>query len=106
VPTGGSGTTVNAAGYGGQDSEDPFVSRHGPSYRGLYDLAEPDRSRFVAATGQSGHPLSRHYRDLTRLWRAGEYVPMSTLAGDYTPDAEGRLRLVPPDRRSGQERGP
>ena len=95
VPTGGSGTTVNVAAYSGEDPDQPFLSRHGPSYRGLYDLAEPDRSLFVAATGQSGHPLSRHYRDLTGLWQAGQYLPMSTLAGDYEEGAEGRLRLVP-----------
>ncbi len=29
------------------------------------------------ATGQSGHPLSRHYDDLGELWRRGEYIPMS-----------------------------
>ena len=31
----------------------------------------------TTATGQSGHPLSRHYDDLGALWRRGEYVPMT-----------------------------
>lgn len=56
---------------------DPFLNVHGAGYRGVYDLADPDSSVFVTATGQSGHPLSRHYDDLGELWRRGEYIPMS-----------------------------
>lgn len=56
---------------------DPFLSTHGAGYRGVYDFADPDSSVFIIATGQSGHPLSRHYDDLGELWRRGEYIPMS-----------------------------
>ncbi len=55
----------------------PFLNAHGPGYRGVYDFADPDSSVFVISTGQSGHPLSRHYDDLGELWRRGEYIPMS-----------------------------
>jgi penicillin amidase len=56
---------------------DPFLNTHGAGYRGVYDFADPDSSVFIIATGQSGHPLSRHYDDLGELWRRGEYIPMS-----------------------------
>ncbi|WP_343115588.1 penicillin acylase family protein [Ostreiculturibacter nitratireducens] len=56
---------------------DPFLSVHGAGYRGVYDFGDPDSSVFIISTGQSGHPLSRHYDDLARLWRRGEYIPMS-----------------------------
>ncbi len=56
---------------------DPFLNVHGAGYRGVYDFADPDSSVFVISTGQSGHPLSRHYDDLGELWRRGEYIPMS-----------------------------
>ena len=56
---------------------DPFVNVQGAGYRGVYDFADPDSSVFVLSTGQSGHPLSRHYDDLGELWRRGEYTPMS-----------------------------
>lgn len=56
---------------------DPFLNVHASGYRGVYDMAAPDNSVFVVATGQSGHPLSRHYDDLSELWRRGEYIPMS-----------------------------
>ncbi len=55
----------------------PFLNVHGAGYRGVYDFADPDSSVFITATGQSGHPLSRHYDDLSELWRRGEYIPMS-----------------------------
>ncbi|ROU04165.1 penicillin acylase family protein [Histidinibacterium lentulum] len=55
----------------------PFLNVHAAAYRGVYDFADPDSSVFVIATGQSGHPLSRHYDDLGGLWRRGEYIPMS-----------------------------
>ncbi|MCB2093636.1 MAG: penicillin acylase family protein [Rhodobacteraceae bacterium] len=56
---------------------DPFANVNGAGYRGVYDLADPDSSVFIIPTGQSGHPLSRHYDDLSEIWRRGEYVPMS-----------------------------
>lgn len=57
--------------------ETPFANVHGAAYRGVYDFADPDSSVFITATGQSGHPLSRHYDDMGELWRRGEYVPMT-----------------------------
>ena len=56
---------------------DPFANVNGAGYRGVYDLADPDSSVFIIPPGQSGHPLSRHYDDLSEIWRRGEYVPMS-----------------------------
>ncbi len=57
--------------------DEPFQNVHSAGYRGVYDFADPDSSVFITATGQSGHPLSRHYDDLGELWRRGEYIPMS-----------------------------
>ncbi|MEF3047684.1 penicillin acylase family protein [Pseudotabrizicola sp. L79] len=59
------------------DGPNPYLNVHGGGYRGVYDFADPDSSVFVTSTGQSGHPLSRHYDDLGERWRRGEYVPMS-----------------------------
>ncbi|MGB7269264.1 MAG: penicillin acylase family protein [Albidovulum sp.] len=57
--------------------EAPYLNVNGAVYRGVYDFADPDSSVFIISTGQSGHPLSRHYDDLSELWRQGEYIPMS-----------------------------
>jgi penicillin amidase len=59
-------------------SDLPFARTHGGGFRGLYDLANPDKSRFMIATGESGHIFSRHYGDLTPLWNDVESI---TLAG-------------------------
>jgi penicillin amidase len=59
-------------------SDLPFARTHGGGFRGLYDLANPDNSRFMIATGESGHIFSRHYGDLVAPWNDVESI---TLAG-------------------------
>ncbi|WP_417248915.1 penicillin acylase family protein [Celeribacter sp.] len=73
--SGGDNTLMRGVTAGTGDA--PFANVHGAAYRGVYDFADPDSSVFITATGQSGHPLSRHYDDLGEMWRRGEYVPMS-----------------------------
>ena len=75
-PTGGGDFTLNRAATSGEGPT-PYRNTHSAGYRGVYDLADPDSSVFIIATGQSGHPFSRHYDDLGELWRRGEYIPMS-----------------------------
>ncbi len=72
-----------------------FEAVTGPGYRGVYDLADPDSSVFVTSTGQSGHPLSRHYDDLADLWRRGEYIGMSLDPALARAAATGITRLTP-----------
>ncbi|MDA5094799.1 penicillin acylase family protein [Aliiroseovarius sp. KMU-50] len=75
--------------------QNPFLNVHGAGYRGVYDLSDPDSSLFVISTGQSGHPLSRHYDDLGELWRRGEYTPMSLDPELARAAAVGITRLTP-----------
>ncbi|MCV2865763.1 penicillin acylase family protein [Albidovulum sediminicola] len=74
---------------------EPFLNVHGAGYRGVYDFADPDSSVFILSTGQSGHPLSRHYDDLSELWRRGEYIPMSLDPDLARAAATGITRLSP-----------
>lgn len=74
--TSGGDSTLMRGRTSGEDPN-PFENVHGAGYRGVYDFADPDSSVFILSTGQSGHPLSRHYDDLGVLWRRGEYIPMS-----------------------------
>ena len=73
----------------------PFLNVHAAAYRGVYDFADPDSSVFVISTGQSGHPLSRHYDDLGELWRRGEYIPMSLDPALARAASVGVTTLVP-----------
>ncbi|MDQ3521219.1 MAG: penicillin acylase family protein, partial [Gemmatimonadota bacterium] len=69
-PNSGSPNTVNVASYGNRL---PFTNTAGASQRHVVDMADPDGTGgFVIPTGQSGLPFSRHYRDQTPLWRAGQ----------------------------------
>ena len=55
----------------------PFHNVHAATYRGVYDLADPDSSVFITTTGQSGHFLSQYYDNFSALWRNQDYIPMS-----------------------------
>ncbi|MGI3167594.1 penicillin acylase family protein [Pseudooceanicola sp. C21-150M6] len=79
---------------------DPFLNVHGAGYRGVYDFADPNSSVFIISTGQSGHPLSRHYDDMAQLWRRGEYVPMSLDTDLARAANEGITWILPPGTSS------
>ena len=93
LPRGGDAFTVNAARFDLGD-EAPR-NDHGPGFRGLYDLSNLDNSRYIHSTGQSGNPLSRHYRDFFERWRDVEYLPMMTDRAGLEDRAIGTLRLTP-----------
>ena len=67
---GGDSSSINVARY---RSSAPFHTASAPSLRMIADSSEPYTANLVVAAGQSGHPLSSHYRDLTALWREGRY---------------------------------
>ena len=49
----------------------------GPALRAVFSLtAERDSSGFLIPTGESGNPLSRHYRDLVARWDEVRLLPL------------------------------
>jgi penicillin amidase len=81
IATDGDDDTVNRGTVGFGARAGSFFYRpplypgvHGPGLRTIMDLADLDGSLFMQATGQSGNPLSSHYRDLAERWSAGRYV--------------------------------
>ncbi|KCV83710.1 penicillin amidase [Actibacterium atlanticum] len=92
--TSGGDNTLQRGRTSGKDPA-PFTNVHAAAYRGVYDFADPDSSVFVISTGQSGHPLSRHYDDLGELWRRGEYIPMSLDPDLARAGSIGITRLIP-----------
>ena len=91
--SGGSDTLMRGVTRGTGD--EPYQNVHSAGFRGVYDFADPDSSVFITATGQSGHPLSRHYDDLGELWRRGEYIPMSLDPDLARAAAAGVMQLSP-----------
>lgn len=68
--------TINRGGSFSVEGEEPFAKMQGGGYRGIYDLARPENSRFMIATGQSGHVFSPHYSDLATSWNKGESITL------------------------------
>lgn len=92
-PAGGDGTTINMSRFVGGAS---FDSDFGAAYRAVYDLADPARSRFMLAPGQSGNPFSPYFRNLVAAWTAGETFEISgEREGGPPADAEHTLLLTP-----------
>ena len=87
IPTPGDDTTIDRGGtrYG------DFTSVHGASYRGVYDLADLDRSLFVVTPGQSGNLLSRLSRNFMTRWRDGATI----MIGPRPEKVVASLRLTP-----------
>ena len=62
VPSSGSFYTLDRGGGFETPRHEPFARTHGAGFRGLYDLADPAKSRFMITTGESGYlfaPLPR-----------------------------------------------
>lgn len=71
---GGDGTTVFNTEF---SFNKPFETILGPSMRFIYDFAAPDEFNFILPTGQSGHVLSPHYKDMTESWLRGNIIKMN-----------------------------
>jgi penicillin G amidase len=95
VPSPGGNYTVNVGRTDFADEAEPYANRHAPSLRALYDLADLEASLFIHSAGQSGNPLSPHYRSFAKAWARMEYVPMLTDRERIEAGPVQRLRLAP-----------
>jgi penicillin amidase len=76
LEVGGAQETIAQVGW---DPNDPYSAIWAPAWRMVADPADPERSRWQAFTGQSGHVASAHYDDLQPRWQIGE---MQRMAGE------------------------
>jgi penicillin amidase len=76
-------------------SNRPYAAAHGAGYRGIYDLADIDNSRYVLTTGQSGNLYSPHYDDLMPLWASGAYLRIPTDRARIDEETVAALTLNP-----------
>jgi len=75
-PSAGDAFTVNVGQYWTNSATEPFATRHAASMRAVYDLADLEASGFIYQTGQSGHPFSPRYKDMTDEWGQVLYRPL------------------------------
>ena len=72
IATPGDGQTVNRGTLRGGSGPEAFAHVQGAGLRAVFDLADPEGAVWaIIATGQSGHPFSRHWGDLLERWRNG-----------------------------------
>jgi len=91
-PIGGSATTLNmamhmgpGAGRHGPD-EIPCRVYHGPAYRLIVDLADPDHAHFVIAGGNGGRPDSRYATNHYATWLNGDYFRLCLRREELSED--------------------
>ncbi len=85
APTSGGTNTVNVA----RPNPGSYTQTHAPSYRQIVDFSDLNKSLYVGTLGQGGNPIGPHYADQLRLWRTGQYLPMSSDPADW-----GRTRVL------------
>ena len=101
APIGGSATTLAMSVHmgpgpgagGGGEGKIPQRVWHGPAYRLVVDLGDPDQCRFVIASGNSGRPGSRHVTDHFETWLAGGHHTVTLLREEL--EVEETWRILP-----------
>lgn len=94
LPSGGGPYTL----FRGQtdfSEEGPYRNRHASVYRAIYDLSDLDKSVFIQFGGQSGHFMSRFYRNFAERWSKAEFISMSTKPADYEAGHSGIWQFEP-----------
>ena len=95
MPSSGDLYTLDRGGAFDAPKDKPFARTLGAGFRGLYDLADPEKSRFVIATGQSGDIFSPHYRDFVPLWNDGKSITLTGTEDELRKAGARELRLTP-----------
>ncbi len=95
VPASGGAYTLDRGKSSFTDDSNPFRVTHGTSYRGLFDLADLDRSTYIQTTGQSGNVFSSNYRDFAHRWADTEAITIPIEPKLYEEGLLGVWRLKP-----------
>ena len=94
---GGSGTTLGMAVHMGpgpghaKTDEIPCRVYHGPAFRLVVDLADPDHAQFVIAGGNGGRADSPFTTNQYPHWLAGEFCQLSLLRDELTAVVEWQI---------------
>lgn len=72
-----------------------FENKLGPSMRYIYDYSQPDYFNFILPAGQSGHFMSDHYKDMSKMWLKGYYLKLPLKESEFIQSAESTLTLLP-----------
>ncbi len=95
VESAGGPFTIDRGGTTLSSATTPFINVNGSSFRGIYDMADLEKSTYMITTGQSGNVFSRHYRDLAEPWSNVEAFVIPTDPQAYEPTVVGSWQLLP-----------
>ncbi len=92
VAVSGGSNSINRTNW---SAADPYATDSISSMRMIVDLSDFDNSAWIMPTGESGHPLSPHYRDMTDRWRNIQYTSMPWNQANIKSSAASMLLLQP-----------
>ena len=95
VPSSGDFYTLDRGGSFDPPAEYPFARQHGGGYRAIYDLANPDHSRFMITTGESGNIASSYYGNLVHLWNNVKAITLSGTQTEFEGQNSSMLEFTP-----------
>ncbi|MEW6701109.1 MAG: penicillin acylase family protein [Bacteroidota bacterium] len=78
-----------------QYRSEPYSNILGPSMRYIFDFADPDHLEFIMPTGESGHFMSKHYKDMSEMWLKGKYIKLSLKEEEFVKKSKSVMRLIP-----------
>ena len=65
------------------------------SFKMIVDFSTPNKNMFILPTGQSGHMLSKHYDDQTKLWKNGDFLFLSGTKNVVLGGSKGETIIYP-----------
>ncbi len=93
-PSPGTGGTLNNQEFSRQE-DGRYKVRSIPSTRRIIDFSDIENSISILPTGQSGNPLSKHYRDQAEMFVNGEFRKMMMNHSEIQNTAEDLLVFIP-----------
>jgi penicillin amidase len=65
------------------------------SFKMIVDFSTPNKNMFILPTGQSGHMLSKHYDDQTKIWKNGGFLFLSGAKKMVLGGSKGETIIYP-----------
>ena len=93
-PSSGGSETLNNQGFRTQ-ADGTFKVTSIPSTRRIVDFSDVENSISILPTGQSGNPLSKHYKDQAEMYVNGEFRKMMMNKEEIMSTSEDVLIFTP-----------
>ena len=93
-PVAGGPEVINQMGFD-LNGEGVYRVKYGPAMRIVMDMADPENSRSIIPTGQSGNVMSRYYYDQAMMYNTGKFRRQKMNRPLIESNRSGYLTLFP-----------